>query len=223
MSWAPFCSSRLVALRALGVPVLEVGVPAVGHEVAAPAGLDLADGALVDQRLHLLDDAHVAHVVAEVELEAALAGGAQDAVAALDGDGHRLLEVDGLAGLQGGDGVLLVEEVRRGDEDGVDVLAREQLAVVGGDEGVRAVLLLEALQRGRHDVRPGHQPHALLRLVRVRGQPAAPARPDNADPQFLRRSHASLFLLEWTNRWRKQRAGYRGGGAVSTTVAGEGP
>ena len=60
--------------------------------------------------------------------------GVQDAVAALGGDGQRLLAEDVLARLQRGDGVLLVAEVGRGDGDGVDVGAVEQLAIVVGDE-----------------------------------------------------------------------------------------
>src|SRR5262249_12619378 len=48
---------------ALGVPVLEVVVAAVGHEVADPDGLRLADGPLGDDVAHQAYDAHVPHVV----------------------------------------------------------------------------------------------------------------------------------------------------------------
>ena len=46
-------------------------------------------------------------------------------------DGHRLLAVDVLAGLQRGHGHLRVQVRRRGDDDGLDVLAVEHAPVVG--------------------------------------------------------------------------------------------
>ena len=52
---------------------------------------------------------------------------------------HGLLAVDILAGVHGVDGGLLVPVVGGGDEDGVDVLAGEDLAVVAGGEEVVAV------------------------------------------------------------------------------------
>ncbi len=55
---------------------------------------------------------------------------------------HRLFEVDVLARVHGVDGSLLVPVIGRGDEDGVDVLAGEDLAVVAGGEEVRAPQLL---------------------------------------------------------------------------------
>ena len=51
---------------------------------------------------------------------------------------HRLFEVDVFAGLHGIDGSRLVPVVGRRDEDGVDVFAGKDLAVVAGGEDIRA-------------------------------------------------------------------------------------
>ena len=59
---------------------------------------------------------------------------------------HRLLAVDVLAGLHGVDGGLLVPVVGRGDDDGVNVFARQDLAVVAGGEDVLPPELLAVLE-----------------------------------------------------------------------------
>jgi len=51
---------------------------------------------------------------------------------------HGFFEVDVLASFDGVDGGLFVPVVGGGDEDGVDVLAGEDLAVVAGGEEVGA-------------------------------------------------------------------------------------
>jgi hypothetical protein len=60
-------------------------------------------------------------------------GGGDDFDPFVDGEGHRLLDVDVLAGREGVERHLPVPVVRRGDEHGVDVLVVEQAAVVGDD------------------------------------------------------------------------------------------
>jgi hypothetical protein len=57
----------------------------------------------------------------------------------------RLLNVDVLAGLGGGDRDQRVRVVRRGDRNGVDVVPLEQLAEVGVDVELVAEFLLESI------------------------------------------------------------------------------
>ena len=94
---------QAVAGRLMGASVAEV-TATVGDEVAAPHGLDLPDHTRIDDLLHLADDRDVAHVVAEEELGSGAHRGAEDFVAVLDGEGHGLFKVHGLARLQRGDG-----------------------------------------------------------------------------------------------------------------------
>ena len=51
---------------ALGMPVAEIGVAAVVHEMTTPARLNLADQSRVDDLLHFEDDREVPHVVPKV-------------------------------------------------------------------------------------------------------------------------------------------------------------
>ena len=51
---------------------------------------------------------------------------------------HRLFLVDVLAGAERGDEMLAVQMLRRGDQDRVDVLVVEQVAVIEIGLGVRA-------------------------------------------------------------------------------------
>lgn len=62
------------------VPVLEVEVPAVADEMAAPDGLDLTDRPLGDQFTHGHHDRHVAHVVAHVQRGPIPVGGREQPV-----------------------------------------------------------------------------------------------------------------------------------------------
>ena len=192
-----FLEQQAGAFAPVGVPVLEERVAAVADEVAAPAGLHLADGAAQDQLAHLADQPHVPHVVAHVQLQLPLERGPENPVAAADGDRHRLFEIHRLARLQRGDGVLLVEEVRRGDEDRADVLQGEQPPVVVRHENVRPEIELEPRQRRGIDVGPRDDADAVLRVVRVAGQGAPAAGADDADPQFLRRGHVSFLSRSW--------------------------
>ena len=141
---------RLVALLAIGdlrgraepeVPVQALGDGRLreraARRVAADAaldGLDLADAAGADQL-----DRQAEHAA---ELGALLAAGLQDAAGVLDhlldrqrlGDGQRqrLLAVDVLAGLERLDGDLGVPVVGRGDEQAVERLVVDEVAVVLG-------------------------------------------------------------------------------------------
>jgi hypothetical protein len=61
---------------AFGVPVFEVVVAAVAHEVAAPHGLHLTDRPGLDEFAHPRDHGHVPHVVAHVQHRSGTGGAA---------------------------------------------------------------------------------------------------------------------------------------------------
>ena len=168
-------------------PVTEVAA-AVVHEVAHPDALHLADGAGVDDFLHLEDGVDVAHVVADENAPLVADGRLEDAVAPLDGEGHRLLEVDGLAGLERGDGHPLVVLVADHHEDGVDVVHRQDL-VEGADEadiGVfRAVVLAELLEHLRVPVADCGQFAQVLRIPHRHQRAEREVRADNRKSHFL--------------------------------------
>src|SRR5699024_1057855 len=113
----------------VGVPVLEVEVAAVSHEVPAPDRLHLADPPAGDGLAHGPDDRHVAHVVPDVEPRPRVAGRAQDVVTALDGDGERLVHERGDARGQSGARVRDVQVVGGEDQHPVEVLPEQDLEV----------------------------------------------------------------------------------------------
>ncbi len=76
-----------------------------------------------------------------------LVGSAKNPVASGDRDGHRLLEIDCLAGFQRRDGVLLMQRIRRANEHGVEILASHKLAVIVGEEFGPAVVA-EGVEKG---------------------------------------------------------------------------
>src|SRR5207245_8037236 len=98
--------------------------------VAAVGPGDLADAAGLDRGVGL-PEAVVAGAL-RADLQDLLR--APDAVAQLDGllDGvrHRLLDIDVLARLQGVDRDLRVPMVRRGDEDRINIVSVDDLAIV---------------------------------------------------------------------------------------------
>ena len=63
------------------------------------------------------------------------------------GERHGLLLVDVLAGIERGGEMLGVQVLRRGDQDRVDVLVFEQVAVVQVGLGVGAILALASSRR----------------------------------------------------------------------------
>ena len=134
----------------LGVHVLAQGVipPLAAVAVAVVAGLALH---------HVADLAFGDHLVghAPARVGGGLNADGEDLLGPLDrlGDlaglvdrvGHRLFAVDVLAGLHRVDRHLGVPVVGRGDQDGVDILAVEDLAIVLGD----AILVLALRSRAR--------------------------------------------------------------------------
>ena len=135
----------------LGADELDVAQPAVADDGRGTAKGGL--GALLRAGLE-----HAAGATGDVHHRAALA----------HGERHRLLAVDVLAGLHGGDGDGGVPVVGGGDEDGIDVGAREEFlvrgvevqALEGGGAGVPGVAVLDAslhlLRLAAPDVAEGH-------------------------------------------------------------------
>ena len=120
-------------------------VPGADGRVAVPVGADhveLADDAGGKQFLGLGVDDGADALAADLNDAIGGARGLDDLrPIGVDVD-HRLLEVDVLAGLHRIDGGRLVPVVGRRDQDGIDILARENLAVVAGGEDVRPPELL---------------------------------------------------------------------------------
>ncbi len=89
-------------------------------------------------------------LAADLEDAVGGAGGVDDLRAVGVDVDHRLFEVDVFAGMHGVDGCLFVPVVGCGDEDGVDVFAGEDLAVVaGGEEAFAEVLPQSSLAWAR--------------------------------------------------------------------------
>jgi hypothetical protein len=97
-------------------------------------------------------------------------------------------------GFQRGDGVLFMEEVRRGDEHHGDLLQLEELPVVIGHENVRPEIELELGQRAGIDVGARHDADALFRMVRKLGQCASSAGTDDSNQEIFLRGHVGFPL-----------------------------
>jgi hypothetical protein len=97
--------------------------------VAAPDRLHRADRAAVDERLHLPDHGHVAHVVPHVQARAVLAGRAQHGVAVGGGRRERLLAEGGDAGGQRGQRHWRVQVVGGEDHHRVQPEAEQRVEV----------------------------------------------------------------------------------------------
>src|SRR5262245_24937999 len=125
---------------------------AVGHGRAGEVdagdadldGGDLAELAVADQLAGLAELLGGALLAAGLDDAVVLAGCLDHRPPLGDGQAERLLAVDVLAGLAGVDGDQGVPVVGHGDDDGIDVLAVEQLAVVADGERGLAGLLLDA-------------------------------------------------------------------------------
>ena len=76
-------------MSTLGMPILEIEVPAVADKVPAPDRLYLANGPFVDQFFHLLNHCVVPQVMANIQTHAALGHAGSDienAIAPLGGN-----------------------------------------------------------------------------------------------------------------------------------------
>ena len=154
---------------------------------ARHAGVDRVDAAEAAGLRELHGGLEVAHVAA---LHAALVDalvqfrGAHHRLALRDGEGDGLLAVDVLARAHGGDGEARVPAVARGNVEGVEVLARQQLAVVVVHGAVRFAVEGVDLLLGPFAARAHHvagRDEADARLVQEYGQhlASAPARADD--------------------------------------------
>ncbi|MDI2022156.1 hypothetical protein PJL18_02686 [Paenarthrobacter nicotinovorans] len=119
---------------ALGVPVLEVVVPAVADEVAAPDRFDVPDPAILDELAHLYYHRHVAHVVADIQACAGFESRAEDQVRGLNRDVERLFAEGGDARLERPDRDGGVLTIGGQDQYGVQA-AGQQFIEVGSDAG----------------------------------------------------------------------------------------
>ena len=192
---------QTVGVALFGVPVTEIGVAAVSHEVTAPAHLNFADEPGVDDLFHREHHGEVTHVVAHEKFASRAHGGLEDPVAALDGDGHGLFQIDGLARLEGGDGHFFVEIVRGGDDDGPDGFDLQQIPVVGEGLGI-GEFFLEMLLCGRVDIRTGDDLDTLFGTVSFESVNAAAPRGDQPDLQFFHENSLSFFALNASNARR---------------------
>ena len=78
----------------VSVPVLEVVVAAVSHEVPAPDCTDLADQTIVNNLAKDSNNGHVAHIVSNVQQGLCAECGLKHAIGAFNGDGDGLFQVD---------------------------------------------------------------------------------------------------------------------------------
>lgn len=169
-----FLQEKPVSEAPLGMPVFEVGISPIADKVAAPDGLDPADGSGGDEFVHLAHNREETHVVADIEFHAVFSGGGQDAIAALDGDGHGLFEKDMLACGERGESVLFVKVIGSANENGVEFGIRKNLPVVFGESGARTTAVAIEIEIFRAEAADRGQTGALLWMVRQkRNQTAA--------------------------------------------------
>ena len=117
-------------------------VPGADGGVAVPAGgdhVELADGSGGEEFFGFgVDDGRDSLAADLEDAVGGFRGGDDFGAVGVDVD-HGLFEVDVFAGAHGVDGGLFVPVVGGGDDDGVDVFAGEDLAVVAGGEEVHIV------------------------------------------------------------------------------------
>ena len=163
------------------MPVFEVGVAAVANKVPTPARPNLTDRASVYQLFHLPEGIDVSHVVPHRDLAAGPARRIQDPVAPFDRNSHRLLQVHVLPGLQRGDCMLLVHEIRTEHDNGIQIGPTQQLKIVGGEIDFRADFRLEVPPVNLAQIRSRDNPHVILRLMRQRRHISAPPQSNYSD------------------------------------------
>ena len=93
-----FLQQQSAGVFLFGVPVFEICVPAVVDEVAAPAALDFADHAGINDLFHLEYGREVAHVVTDEKFAFRAVRGTQDPVTPFKGDRHGFFQIDRFAG-----------------------------------------------------------------------------------------------------------------------------
>ena len=140
---------RVLPRADCGIPV----EPRFHHvQLADGAGFQQLLGFLIHQRTHVLA-AHLKH------LAAALLGG-DHALAFLHHLHHRLLAVHVLAGIERIGRNLRVPVIGGGDNDGVDIFARQHLPVIARGEELASPVLFGAREPAVVDIAHGHEFHA---------------------------------------------------------------
>ena len=149
-----------------GMPVAEIGVAAVVDEVTAPAALDVADGARVNDFFHFENGGEVAHIVTDEQFRAGFVRGAQNAVAAFNRDCHRFFEENGFSRLKRGNRLFFMAVIRRGDHDGINFLDFQQIGVIVKHLCFRE-LFMESIACGGFRIGSGNDFPTLFRLVHL--------------------------------------------------------
>ena len=170
---------------------------------------DLAEPAALDEVARLLRAAH-AHVLAAHlhDLAALLRGGDRRPRLSSQRVGHRLLDVDVLAGRERVLGHLQVPVVRSRDHHGVDVGAGEQLLVVAGHRQRGRERFLGAVEVALVAVGGGLQLDARDAGGGLHQQRAADADADEPEPHGLERHRRRVVdLAARETRGRRARRG----------------
>ena len=142
---------------------------------------DLADPPALDQLARLLDMRHAPLLHADLDDLLVPILGLDDRRALGRVVRQRLLDVDVLAGVAGVDRHRHVPVVGAADQDGVDVLAVEELAIVLGRDRLGIGELLGVVEVGVVDVADGRDPDAGNLGQRLHQVLAAPARAQAGD------------------------------------------
>ena len=196
-------------------------LPGADGRVAIVASLDRidgADGAVGDQLASLVVEDRAGVLAADLEDSAGLFLGGDDVVPLGHLVDHGFLAIDGLAGLHRINGHPRVPVVRHADEDGVDIVAVQDLAVVDIHIDILAVDFLGVYATAVVDVGRGDQfdPRNLERGVRV--DEADDAHADGGDLEAfvracrLRGSRSSLELEHLIGEGVRRQWGHGGGG-----------
>ena len=190
-----FLQQQRTGVLAVGMPVTEIGITAIAHEMPAPNRLDFTDHAGQDDFSHPVRKFHVAHIVTEHQMGSVLFGRPQNPVGAFDGDGDRFFQINRGFVPQGETGLLLVAEIGGSDEYAVQFFFFDHLTIVGIniDDGL---LCLHAFGKAPAlffiDIRTGDDLHSVCRLMSVISQFAATAGSDDSEFQFF---HDMIPLL----------------------------
>ena len=89
-----FLQQQRTGVLPVGMPVTEIGVAAIAHEMPAPDRLDFTDHTGLNDFSHPVRKFHVAHIVAEHQMGSVLFGRPQNPVGTFDGDGDRFFQIN---------------------------------------------------------------------------------------------------------------------------------
>ena len=98
------------------MPILEVIVTAIAHEVTAPNCSDLTDQTILDNLTQNAHNRHVSHVVAHVERSLGPIRGFKNAIRTFNGDRNWLFQIDRNPSLQERAGNVFVSVIGTGHD-----------------------------------------------------------------------------------------------------------